>query len=85
MNEVVIAAEAVTFVRHILVFQYATSFRRPVSHADLMGRFGCSKATGYRYLRALRDAGVLDDANCPIRSTIGGDPEGRALLSISSQ
>lgn len=65
-------ADATTFGRHVMVIGYATTRRSTIKPQDLMVRFGMSRATSFRYLQRLRDAGFLDDLNRPYRS-------GRAL------
>jgi DNA-binding IclR family transcriptional regulator len=62
-------ADATAFVRHFMVVEYARSFRRQVTTHDLIARFGCSRASAYRYIHALRDLGVLGQNNWPVRPT----------------
>lgn len=62
-------ADATTFGRHVMVIAYATTRRWQIRPQDLMERFGMSRATSFRYLQRLRDAGFLDDQNRPYRSS----------------
>jgi predicted DNA-binding transcriptional regulator YafY len=64
--------EATAFVRHFWVVEYARSFRRQVTTHDLIARFGCSRASAYRYIHALRDLGVLGQDNRPVRRAADG-------------
>lgn len=61
-----VPTEATMFAKHYQIIEYARSFRRPLSREDLITRFECSRATSFRYLRALRDVGVIDHENRPV-------------------
>jgi predicted DNA-binding transcriptional regulator YafY len=54
------------FAKHYQIIEFVRSFRRPIRREDLIARFECSRATSFRYLRALRDVGVIDHENRPV-------------------
>lgn len=58
-----------SFGRAFEVIEYALSRRTRLEPVDLADRFHCSRATSFRYLRALRAAGVIDHENRPARPT----------------